>query len=106
MPDDYNKKYIFSIANNKFSVKNKDNILSIYYNTLGGNTEFEIENGTNWSEDIQFELQTSNWNDEKKFRIIMNGKIVIEKVSFFDCRLHKPTVPWTPQTKVQVLISN
>ena len=82
IPDDYKKKYIFSIANNKFSIKNKDNILSVYYNTLGGNTEFEIENGTNWSEDVQFELQTSKWNEEKKFRIIMNGKTVIEKVFF------------------------
>ena len=31
-------------------------------------------------EDFQFELQTSNWDDEKRFKIIVNGKTIVEKV--------------------------
>ena len=37
-----------------------------------------------WSEDIQFELQTSNWDDQKMFKILANGKTIIEKVQIFE----------------------
>ena len=58
-----------------------ENQHSVDYKSLVGSTEFTINNGGNdWLEDIQFELQTSNWNDEKKFKIIVNGKTIVEKV--------------------------
>ena len=57
-----------------------ENQSSVNYKSLVGSNEFTINNDGNWSEDIQFELQTSNWNDEKKFKIIVNGKTVVEKV--------------------------
>ena len=58
-----------------------ENQSSVNYKSLVGSNEFTINNdGNDWLEDIQFELQTSNWNDEKKFKIIVNGKTVVEKV--------------------------
>ena len=108
--DDDGKKEIFSIASNIFSIKMKknenkmrngfflkkimrvrknvnsyetrfENQSSVNYKSLVGSTEFIINNGGNdWLEDIQFELQTSNWDDEKKFKIIVNGKTIVEKV--------------------------
>ena len=61
------------------------NHISVNYKSLVGSTEFEIDIDDNdWSEDIQFELQTSNWDDQKKFKIIANGKTIIEKVQIFE----------------------
>ena len=61
-----------------------ENRISVNYKSLVGSTEFDIDNDDNdWSEDIQFELQTSNWDDQKKFRIIANGRTIIEKVHIF-----------------------
>lgn len=67
-----------------------ENQSSVNYKSLVGSTEFIINNGGNdWLEDIQFELQTSNWDDEKKFKIIVNGKTIVEKVclTFFQVSL-------------------
>ena len=62
-----------------------ENQISVNYKSLVGSTEFEIDIDDNdWSEDIQFELQTSNWDDQKKFKIIANGKTIIEKVQIFE----------------------
>ena len=59
------------------------------YKSLVGGTEFEIDNdGNDWVEDIEFEIQTSNWDDLKKFRIIVNGKTIIEKVWLLFCSFH------------------
>ena len=80
-----------------------ENQSSVNYKSLVGSNEFTIHNDGNWSEDIQFELQTSNWNDEKKFKIIVNGKTVVEKVCvtvfpvflFFFFSLHKTQLKYS-----------